>query len=424
MNFSWLYNLFAIGIRSLSLAAKFLLVLFMVNYFKPAELGLYGVMAAIVAYAIFFLGLEYYNYTSRALVAVSESEQVLVIRDQLILYALNFVILTPFFYLFFHFQIVPIKLCFWFFLIVMVEHISNELMRIFIALARPHLANILFFVRQGLWIYVLLSIFYLYPESRIFNLVFIGWAAGATLSIFIGFSALSYLPWKSIWHHPVRWSEIQEGLKISRPFMISAFCALSLLYIERFFVSYYCGLRAVGVYTFYAGLSITLHTLINTGVSRMRLAHLIGAWKENNPELFYQEAMQMLKYTLIFVVLFSIMSLCFVYPFINLIRKPIYLDHINIFYFLIFAAACRSIADVPLYTLYAQHKDKLILAINLSAFSTLVLGNIFLVPYLGLTGAALSSACASLVLLCYSMLIMLRRTIKPFLLNRLNQGAL
>jgi len=82
--------------------------------------------------------------------------------------------------------------------------------------------------------------------------------------------------------------------------MISAFCALSLLYIERFFVNYYCGIEAVGIYTFYAGLSITLHTLVNTGVARMRLAQLISAWKENNSKLFYNESINMLKYTIYF----------------------------------------------------------------------------------------------------------------------------
>ncbi len=54
MRFSWFYNLSAIAIRGLTLAAKFLLVICLVQYFQPSELGLYGVMAAIVAYALFF----------------------------------------------------------------------------------------------------------------------------------------------------------------------------------------------------------------------------------------------------------------------------------------------------------------------------------------------------------------------------------
>ncbi|BCA94930.1 hypothetical protein TUM19329_12910 [Legionella antarctica] len=209
---------------------------------------------------------------------------------------------------------------------------------------------------------------------------------------------------------------MREGLKVSRPFLISAFCALSLLYIERFFVSYYCGLAAVGIYTFYAGLSITLHSLVNTGVAKMRLAQLLSAWKQNDTKQFYLESMHMFKYTVIFVIAFSLISLICVYPFVNLLNKAVYLEHINIFYILLLSAAARSIADVPLYTLYAQHNDKLILKINLSSFFIMIIGNTLLVPQLGLTGAAISSAIASLVLLGYSSFFMLQRTIRPFLL--------
>lgn len=414
MRFSWFYNLSAIAIRGLTLAAKFLLVICLVQYFQPSELGLYGVMAAIVAYALFFLGLEFYNYTSRTLVGASEIEQVLIVRDQFILYALTFVLSAPAFYILFYLHLVPYSLCFWFFILIIFEHASNELMRILIALSRPYLANFIYFLRQGLWIYILLPVFYFFPASRYFNLIFIVWITGAAFSIFIGFTALYNLPWKSMWIHPVRWKTMWQGLKVSRPFLVTAFSALSLLYIERFFVSYYCGMEAVGIYTFYAGLSVTLHNLVNTGVSKMRLAQLLAAWKQNDRQLFHSEAMHMLKYTTAFVLVFSALSIALVYPFVNLINKSVYLANLPIFYFLLFGAACRSVADVPLYTLYAQHSDRLILLINLASFFIMVVGNAVLVPNYGLVGAALSSAGASLVLLGYAFVVMVQRTIRPF----------
>lgn len=420
MSFSWFHNLSAVAIRALTLAAKFLLVLCMVKYFQPSELGLYGVITALVAYALFFLGLEFYNYTSRVLVGASDKETVLIIRDQFLLYGITFCLFFPVFLAFFYLKLVPFSLITWFFIIVIFEHASSELLRILIALARPYLANFTFFIRQGLWIYILLPIFYFYPEMRQFSLILIAWILGAVLSILIGFAPLYSLPWNNIWLYPVRWKTMWQGLKISRPFLISAFCALSLLYIERFFVNYYCGIDAVGIYTFFSGLSITLHSLVNTGVAKMRLAQLVSAWKQNNIHLFYLESMHMLKYTVVFVALFSVVSLICIEPFISMLNKPVYLDKINIFYLLLAGAACRSIADVPLYTLYAQHSDKIILAINLSSFFILIVGNTILVPQFGLIGAALSSMTASLFLLIYSLFIMIKRTVRPFLLLQPN----
>lgn len=413
MRISWVYNLSAMGIRGAGLIAKFLLVLCLVRYFPPSELGLYGIVAAMVAYALFFLGMEFYNYTSRALVGATPTEQVIIIRDQFILYAIAFCALSPLFYLLFYGQVLPYSVCLLFFILVIAEHISNELMRVLIVLSRPYLANIVFFLRQGLWIVVLLPLFYFVPTSREFNTVFVAWITGAIFSILIAGLGLYQLPWRCIWHEPIDWKRLIQGLKVSRPFMGSAFCALSMLYIERFFVNYYCGLDAVGVYTFYAGLSLTLHNLVNTGVSKMRLAHLLAAWKQNDMPQFQHEALRMLKETTLFVLLFAIISLCLIYPFIHLINKQVYLSYISIFYFLLFGAACRSIADVPLYTLYAQHSDRLLLLINFAAFCIMVLGNTFLVPRFGLMGAAFSSAAASLALVSYALFIMVQRTFSP-----------
>lgn len=413
MRFSWFRNLTAIGIRVVGLISKFLLVICLVQYFQPSELGLYGVLTAVLAYILFFLGLEFYNYTSRALVGASNEEQSLIIKEQFTLYTITFILLSPLFYILIYMDILSNTLGIWFFLLVLFEHVSNELMRILIALAHPYLANLIFFIRQGLWIFVLLPIFYFFPSSRHFNILFIAWVIGAAFSCIIGFIPLAYLPWRNVWNQPIRWSIIWQGLLISRPFILSAFCALSLLYIERFFVSYYCGLEAAGIYTFYAGLSLTLHNLVNTGVAKMRLAQLLAAWKQNNKIEFYNEAMHMLKYTAIFVFVFSTFSIILIVPFVTLLNKAIYLNNLPIFYFLLCGAACRSIADVPLYTLYAQHRDKLILLINFTSFFIIIVGNIILVPRIGFIGAAISSTIASFVLLSFSMTIMIQRTIKP-----------
>ncbi len=410
MNFPWFYNLSATAIRSLTLAAKFLLVLALVKYFHTSDLGLYGILSACVAYALFFIGVEYFNYTSRVLIGASDTEQALIIRDQFLLYLIALLILTPFFFGVFYSNLLPVSLCLWFLFIVIFEHTSNEIMRILIALARPYTANVIYFIRQGLWIYLLLPIFYFFPESRQFNIILLAWILGAALSTLIGFITLYHLDWSNMWTHPIRWSLMLTGLRTCKPFLISAFCALSLLYMERFFITYYCGIEIIGIYTFYAGLSITLHTLVNTSVSRMRLSQLLSAWKLNDHKQFYLESRYMLKYTIIFVLIFSTISLVLVHPFVNILNKPIYLGYITIFYVLLLAAAFRSIADVPLYTLYAQHEDKLILKINLASFFIMMLGNVIFVPQFGPIGAAFASAAASFILLSYALFIMIQKT--------------
>jgi O-antigen/teichoic acid export membrane protein len=404
-----LYHISAMGIRGLGLVAKFLLILCFVRYLQPSELGLYGIITAMVAYALFFLGLEFYNFASRILVDVSPLEQSLIIRDQLILYVIIFVILTPFFYGLFVQKMLPGSLSILFFLLLITEHLSNELMRDLVVLSKPYLANLVFFLRQGAWIMILVPAFYYLPITRTLHMVILSWIFGALLSIMLAGWGLRELPWSQVWQISIDWRRLVQGLMISRPFLVTAFCALSMLYIERFFINHYCGLDMLGIYTFYAGLSITLHSLINTGVSKMRMAFLLSAWKNNDMAEFHKESMRMLKETLAFVGLLAGLAVLLINPFMHLINKPMYLQHQSIFYVLLLAVSCRCIADVPLYRLYAQHRDRALLLINLLAFVMLVIGNALFVPIFGLLGAAISSVAASAVLLLYSSIIMIQQ---------------
>lgn len=415
MSFYSFNNIAAVIVRSFGLIAKFLLVICLVKYFNTSDLGLYGVVTAIVAYILFFLGLEYYNYSSRALVGVNSCEQVIMIRDQIVLHAIVYLIISPVIFLVFFIHLLPYLFCFLFLLLILFEQISNELMRILIVLSHPYLANIVYFFRQGFWIYILIPFFVFIPETRQIDAILVAWTIGAISSILIGVMPLIKFPWKNIWLHPVNWSNVKQGLYVSRPFLISAFCALGLLYIERFFIGYFCGMDELGIYTFYAGFTIALHNLVNTCVTKMRLAQLLIAYKQNNLNAFYLEVRDMLKNTIVFVFVFVMMSVICMYPFLIFINKKIYLHSLNVFYVLLFAVSCRSIADVPLYVLYAQNNDHLILKINLCSFFALILGEGVFIYHMGLMGAALASALASFILLGYSSLMMGRRISKPLI---------
>lgn len=416
MRFGLVQNLTAFAMRACSLVARFLLVIVLVKYFTPDEVGAYGLLTAQVAYVLFFWGAEYYNYVSRAVIEIPEVEQAAIIRDQFVFYGLIFLLMAPILLFLFYRNILPSHLCIWFFVIAFFEHISNELMRILIALARPYMVNMVFFIRQGLWVFVLLPIFYFFPSSHHLSVIFLSWIIGAFLSILLAAYALYHLPWKQALRMPVNWRQMFKGFRISQPFLVTAFCALSFMYLERFFVSYYSGLAAVGVYTFYSGLSTALHSFVNSGVSKMRLAFLLSAGKQNDTVLFHEETVGMLKYTVCFVLFFAVLMLILINPFLHMMNKEFYLKYVSLFYYLLFGAVCRSIADVPLYTLYAKHHDRLLLLVNLTAFCIMLLGNVILVPTYGLWGAAISSAAAGFTLLVFSLSLMIKRMFRPIML--------
>src|SRR5690606_16168777 len=61
-------TLFNIGLRGLTLSSRFLLLFALARWLSPAELGLFGLVSAIVGYGIYLVGLEFYAFATRELI--------------------------------------------------------------------------------------------------------------------------------------------------------------------------------------------------------------------------------------------------------------------------------------------------------------------------------------------------------------------
>ena len=67
MQINHLARLVSIVLRGMTLGSKFLLIFILARFLTPAELGLYGLLAATIGYALHLLGLDFYTYTTREL---------------------------------------------------------------------------------------------------------------------------------------------------------------------------------------------------------------------------------------------------------------------------------------------------------------------------------------------------------------------
>src|SRR5699024_6671877 len=77
----------------------------------------------------------------------------------------------------------------WFFVLVVLEHLGQELNRMLIAMSRQLLAGVVLFLRSGLWAFVVALMFWYSAENRSLELVFYAWAIGSCLACLLGLSA-------------------------------------------------------------------------------------------------------------------------------------------------------------------------------------------------------------------------------------------
>jgi O-antigen/teichoic acid export membrane protein len=387
------------GLRALTLASKFALVIVLARYFAPEDVGTYGLMFSAVAIAVFALGLEYHYFTIRALIARPEGRQAGLVRDQAVLYALVAMAVLPLLGVLFWSGIwspVPGGVLPWFFVLVVVELAAQEAGIALIALSRPLAANLVLFVRSGIWVYpvVILTIL----GVRELSLIFLAWFGGALFSIAVAAWCLRGIGWRVALADPVDWSEMKTGLRIAAPFVITTGASMGLLFVDRFIIEAYQGLGPVGIYTLFAGIATSLHTLVNTSVSLIRMPRLVKTHHEADRARFRHELGTMARITAASAVSLALVMSVGIVPILRIVGKAVYEANLPVFFGLLAAAMIRALADVPLYSLYAKHRDVLLLVVNLMGFLVVVTTNLVLVPAIGIIGSAIAAVTGAAVL--------------------------
>ena len=396
------------AVRGLTLASKFALLIALARYFQPADLGIYGLMVSSVAITVFLLSLEYRYFTLRALVGSQPRRQAALIRDQAALIALATAVVFPLLALVFWSGVwipFPRGVVLWFFALSIVELIAQEAGNVLIALSRPLAANVVLFLRSGVWGYAIVGLAIANPEKSSITSVFLAWMVGSVASIVVAAWCLRGLGWRAAVHEQVDWAGVRSGLRTAAPFMVTGGASLGLLFLDRFILEAYHGLESVGVYTFFAGIATALHTLVHTGVSLIRMPRLVHARLYADTTRFRLELRNMWRLTALVASVLAIAIGILISPILQVVGRPTYVESLTVFFLLLSAALARSLADPPLSALYAKHRDVALLAVQASAFALSAIGNLVLVPSLDMHGAALAAVAGALTLLFAALIV-------------------
>jgi O-antigen/teichoic acid export membrane protein len=298
-------------------------------------------------------------------------------------------------------DIVPIKYVYLFYLVLIFEHISQELYRVFTALTKTVFANFISFIKTGLWVYVLIFLWYSdYSQLKNLDTVFLLWFASAFLSVMISIFYLAKLELGNVKDYKINRDWILQGLKISIPFFISSLAYKIVEFSNRYFIDFFRDKAEVGIFTFYNGIANLINVIVFTAVIMIYYPKLYDYYINNKSELYKKMVNQFS--ILVISISFSIaVILVFGIPLLlNIINKSeIYNQYLNVYYLLIIANVILNISLIPHYILYVKKKDKMIMNITIvGAVFNLILNFIFIQIW-GLTGVAYSSVISFAIIL-------------------------
>jgi len=355
-------------LRGFTLISRLTLLFSLARLLSPAEVGLYGLFMVSVTYAMFAVGLGFYAYSQREVLTRPRTERAGILLHHAGVTGLAYLVVLPFSGLAFAAGYMPWWMAPWFAGLLMTEHIAQEINRLLIATQRQLAAGVILFIRQGAWIWGAMMILWQVPELRGLPLVFTWWLTGGLLAIALGIWRLRReidRPTALRWD----WAWIGRGVRTGLIFLAATLSLRGILTFDRYLFEGFAGLDLLGVYTLYAGLAMALMNFIDATVFVFRYPPMVQTYQRAHYHAYRREWRRILRHTIMAVTALALPAALIAPFFGTLVGKPIYLENIALFWWLLAAICLQALGMIPHYGLYAMRRDRPILLAHASGLA-------------------------------------------------------
>ncbi len=356
-----------IGLRVATLLGKSLLLLVLAKYLEPEVVGLYGLLGATIGYALYLVGFDYYTYTNRELINSNREVWGTQLKSQCVLFCMLYVIMLPVLLLIFNCELLPWAVALWFFALLPLEHINQELARLLVAISRPVTASWVIFLRGGVWPLFIALLFVSLEASRSLEVVLLAWALGGMLAACVGLAALFRMRLGG-WAERIDWPWIRRGLKVALPFLVATLALRGVFTLDRYWFSHLAGIEVLAAYVLFLGIAGVLGAFLDAGVYAFHYPRLIRSWKDQASVNFRKELTLILLQTLAISIAFALATILFLPLLLAWLDRPVYTDNADLYSWVMFAMVLYGFSMVPHYALYAQGHDRPLVVTHIMVF--------------------------------------------------------
>jgi len=361
-----------IGLRAITLAVRFFFIFLLAKYLDPTTVGYYGIFTATVGYAIYFVGLDFYVYVSREILKVPSSQRGQMLKGQVALSVLLYIVLVPFAFWFLSENNWPKSLVYWFFPILVLEHFNQEMSRLLITLSEQLVSSIILFIRQGSWAIAIILLMRMESDMRNLDVVMGMWAMAGTIAAATGIWKLKQLKIEG-WYLPIDWRWVKKGIEVSIVFLIATLALRGIQTFDRYWLESLGGIKMVGAYVLLISIAGTLLTFLDAAVFAFSYPDLIRLHHEGKSDEVKKQIRILFWQTAGLSIIFGTISWLLLPYLLSWIGNPLYLQAAHWYPWLLLAMTLNAIGMVPHYALYACNVDKPIIYSHMAALVVFIL---------------------------------------------------
>ncbi|WP_019339981.1 hypothetical protein [Stutzerimonas stutzeri] len=381
-NAEFISRLLNVGLRGSTLVSKFLLIIMLAKYLQPSSLGMYGLLVVSIAYSMYPLGFEFYTFSSRELVRADIKDRAQKLKNQVSMHAVLYFFVMPLLLLVFYFEFIPWRLAPLFLILVVLEHLNQEAMRLLTALQYQLVSSVALFLRQGLWALVLVLLMYFYPSLRKLEYLLTAWAVGSFFALCLSVYVLVKM--SAIKNNAIKkteWHWVLRGIKIALPLFAASLSVNFITTADRYWLAILQGDTILGAYVFYMALVTAMITFMDAGIFSFIYPRLLVCSAEDDREGFSKLIKGMFIQVSLVSAFFVLFIVFFADWFFTLLGEAVYSENIGVFYVLVFMVIIQAFGYIPHYGLYAQSCDKQIVVSSIVSVPLFIVSVLILSQY-------------------------------------------
>lgn len=349
-----------------ALAAKFASIFLIARFLAPADFGMYGLVAAGVAYATYAAGADFYTYSNRELICTEQDDQGRILRHQAIAHGLVYAVVIPLIVVLFAFGLLPWTVFWWFLALVVVEHFGQELGRLLVALGHAPAAALLLLCRTGLWPLAVVLVMWWQPELRTLAIVLECWVASSVVGVAFAMQVIGRKGLRG-WLGATDWAWIRKGFRVAGWFLIGSLALRALFSADRFWMDSTTNPEVLGAYVFHMSIAGALPALMEAGVFAFEYPAMVASYPDMTRSERLRHAARLLLKVGLLSAAYCVLVALILPSALDLVNQPEYGRH-SFFLIAGMAAMALYVASlVPHFALYAMRRDREIVIGNILA---------------------------------------------------------
>jgi hypothetical protein len=274
-----------LSLRLATLVGRFILFFSLAKYLSSADFAKFGLITAFVSFGVLFVGGEFYQFTLRELKGVSPKERGWMVAHQSCAGLMLYVILMPAYFLLASHGIAVSENMFLVLMILIFEHISQELYRILVVLDHQLHAGFQLFLRSAFWVWVIPVAIILFNYSPLLEHVLYLWLTFSLASIVFGIIGLKD---DLKFDFPIRFDRgwMIRGVRVAGLFFLSALAFRALTTMDKYIVAMLSDENTTAAYVLFFGISMVLVNILEPAVFAFSYPKLITLWRQESFEDF------------------------------------------------------------------------------------------------------------------------------------------